>query len=62
MMSLSSSTGTGVYASLGGYMGLTVGWVEGLEVNFLGAVVGLDIRRPALKFPGIGRLGMTAGI
>ena len=55
-------SGTGVYASLGGYMGLTVGWVEGLEVNFLGAVVGLDIRRPALKFPGIGRLGMTAGI
>jgi hypothetical protein len=55
-------SGTGVYASLGGYMGLTVGWVEGLEVNFLGAVVGLDIRRPALKFPGIGRLGMTAGL
>ena len=55
-------SGTGAYASLGGYMGLTIGWVEGLEVNFLGAVVGLDIRRPALKFPGIGRLGMTAGI
>jgi len=55
-------SGTGVYASLGGYMGLTIGWVEGLEVNFLGAVIGLDIRRPALKFPGIGRLGMTAGI
>jgi hypothetical protein len=43
-------------------MGLTIGWVEGLEVNFLGAVVGADIRRPALKFPGIGRLGMTAAI
>jgi hypothetical protein len=50
------------FASLGGYIGLTVGWVEGLEVNFLGAVLGLDIRRPALKLPGIGRLGMTAGI
>ena len=23
--------------------------------------LGFDIRRPALKFPGIGRLGMTAG-
>jgi hypothetical protein len=55
-------SGTGAYASLGGYLGLTIGWVEGLEVNFLGAVLGLDIRRPALKLPGIGRLGMTAGI
>ena len=55
-------SGTGAYASLGGYLGLTIGWVEGLEINFLGAVLGLDIRRPALKLPGIGRLGMTAGI
>jgi len=47
---------------MGGYLGLTIGWVEGLEINFLGAVVGLDIRRPALKLPGIGRLGMMAGI
>jgi hypothetical protein len=31
---------------MGGYLGLTIGWVEGLEINFLGAVVGLDIRRP----------------
>jgi hypothetical protein len=53
---------TGVYASLGGYLGFTVGWVEGFEINFFGAVLGFDIRRPALKFPGIGRLGMTAGI
>jgi len=55
-------SGTGVFASLGGYFGLTVGWIEGFEINFLGAVLGFDIRRPALKFPGIGRLGMTAGI
>jgi hypothetical protein len=49
---------TGVYASLGGYLGLTVGWVEGIELNFFGAVLGVDVRRPALKFPGIGRLGL----
>ena len=55
-----SPSGTGAYASLGGYIGLTIGWIEGLEVNFLGAVLGIDIRRPALKLPGIGRLGMTA--
>ena len=29
---------TGAYASLGGYLGLTIGWVEGFEINFLGAV------------------------
>ena len=52
---------TGVFASLAGYLGFTVGWVEGIEINFLGAVVGLDIRRPALKLPGIGRLGVAAG-
>jgi hypothetical protein len=56
-----TASGTGVFVSLGGYLGLTIGWVEGFEINFLGAVLGFDIRRPALKFPGIGRLGMTAG-
>lgn len=50
---------TGVRLSLGGYAGLTVGWVEGLELNLLGAVAGLDFRRPAIKLPGLGRLGMT---
>jgi hypothetical protein len=50
-----------VFASLGGYLGLTVGWVEGIELNFLGGVLGLDLRRPALKFPGIGRVGVPAG-
>jgi hypothetical protein len=27
-------------------------------LNFFGAVLGIDVRRPALKFPGIGRLGL----
>ncbi len=49
---------TGIYASLGGYLGLTVGWVEGIELNFFGAVLGIDVRRPALKLPGVGRLGL----
>ena len=53
-------SGTGLRATLGGYLGLTVGWVEGVEVNFLGAVFGIDVRRPALKLPGIGRLGFGA--
>ena len=52
-------SGTGIRMTLGGYAGLTVGWVEGLEVNILGAVAGLDLRRPAIKLPGLGRLGMA---
>jgi hypothetical protein len=49
---------TGVFASLGGYFGLTIGWIEGIELNFFGGVLGFDIRRPALKLPGLGRLGL----
>ena len=52
---------TGVQLSLGGLLGVTVGWVEGVEVNVLGLIAGLDIRRPALKLPGLGRIGMASG-
>jgi hypothetical protein len=50
---------TGVRLTLDGYGGLTLGWIEGIEVNFLGIVAGLDIRRPAAKVPGFGRFGMS---
>jgi hypothetical protein len=33
-------SGTGVFATLGGYVGLTIGWVEGVELNFFGGVLG----------------------
>ena len=56
-----TSSRTGFTISLGGYLGVTVGWVEGFEINFFGAVLGFDVRRPALKLPGIGRIGMIAG-
>lgn len=49
---------TGVRLSLMGYAGLTLAWVEGIEINLLGAVLGVDIRRPALKLPGFGRIGL----
>jgi Protein of unknown function (DUF3750) len=48
---------TGVQISIGGFAGIAVGWIEGLEVNFLGLVAGLDVRRPAVKLPGWGRIG-----
>ncbi|MFC0410815.1 DUF3750 domain-containing protein [Roseomonas elaeocarpi] len=51
-------SGTGFRLSLGGYLGLTVAWVEGIEINILGGVAGLDLRRPAVKLPGLGRLGL----
>lgn len=53
-----TSSGTGLRLSLGGYLGLTLGWVEGVELNLLGAVAGIDLRQPAIKLPGLGRLGM----
>jgi len=34
--------------------------VEGIEVNFLGLVAGLDLRRPAVKLPGFGRIGFES--
>jgi hypothetical protein len=48
--------------SFAGYVGVAIGWVEGFELNFFGAVLGFDIRRPALKLPGLGRFGVPAGL
>lgn len=55
-------SGTGVFFSLAGYLGIKIGWVEGFEINFLGAVIGFDLRRPAVKLPGLGRYGMRSGL
>jgi hypothetical protein len=59
-----SDSGTGIEANLWGLLGFKLGWVEGLEVNFLTLVAGLDLRHPAVKVPGFGRLGLDglAGI
>lgn len=48
-----------VKLSLNGLIGLTAGWVSGVELNFLGLVAGVDLRRPAVKLPGFGRIGMA---
>ncbi len=53
---------TGVEASLFGLLGIKLGWIEGVEVNFLGLVAGLDLRHPAVKLPGFGRLGFDEGV
>ena len=46
--------------SLAGYAGISAGMRSGLEINFLGLVAGVDVRHPALKLPGFGRLGFAA--
>jgi len=49
-------SGTGYQASLGGLFGVAAGVEEGLEVNVLGLVIGLDFVRPSVKVPGFGAL------
>ncbi|MEP7275183.1 MAG: DUF3750 domain-containing protein [Betaproteobacteria bacterium] len=49
-------SGTGWQVSLGGIVGVTAASVEGFELNLFGLVAGVDFRRPALKFPGVGRI------
>ena len=53
-----TDSGTGVEASLWGVLGVKLGWVEGVEMNFLGLVAGLDLRNPGIKLPGFGRIGL----
>lgn len=52
-----SPGGLGFQFSVYGLLGLTMGVSEGIEVNILGMVFGIDFLRPALKLPVIGRLG-----
>ena len=52
-----TDSGTGVEANLWGVLGVKLGWVEGVELNVLGLVAGLDLREPGVKVPGFGRVG-----
>lgn len=53
---------TGIRVSLAGLIGFSIGWVEGIEVNMLGLVTGIDIRHPAVKLPGFGRIGLDGAV
>ncbi len=57
LASLSTPGGAGVQLSFLGIGGFLVGLEEGLEVNVLGLTFGIDLNRPALKLPGVGRVG-----
>jgi hypothetical protein len=54
-----TDSGTGIEASLWGVLGIKLGWIEGVELNVLGLVAGLDLRRPGIKLPGFGTLGLA---
>jgi hypothetical protein len=54
-------SGTGGQFSLYGLFGLTLALEEGVELNVLGLSLGVDVLRPALRLPGIGRVGMDNG-
>jgi len=43
--------------SLFGLAGLSIGLRSGFEVNLLGLAAGIDILRPAIKLPAVGRFG-----
>src|SRR5262249_11250645 len=51
-------SGTGIQLRLLGLAGVLVGWDDGIELNLLGLTFGVDLVRPALKLPGVGRLGV----
>lgn len=52
-----SETRTGAQVSLLGVAGVTVGAKDGVEVSLLGLTFGLDLLRPAIKLPLVGRVG-----
>lgn len=52
-------SGTGGQLSFYGILGVTLAREEGLELNILALSFGIDVLRPAIKLPGIGRIGMT---
>ena len=57
-----TDSGTGLEINLRGYAGVKVGWIEGVEVNLLGLVAGLDLRHPGFKLPGYGRIGIESPV
>ncbi|OED44459.1 hypothetical protein AB833_01580 [Chromatiales bacterium (ex Bugula neritina AB1)] len=53
----STPSGRGKQVSVKGMFGILVGLEEGVEVNILGLTAGVDLSPPAIKLPGVGRIG-----
>ena len=54
------ASGSGMQFSLAGLLGVVVSPEEGLELNVLGLTAGVDVWPPALKLPGVGRVGLPS--
>lgn len=54
-----TETRTGAQISFWGVLGLSLGLGDGIEANVLGLNFGVDVLRPALKLPFVGRLGFS---
>ncbi|QKV18697.1 DUF3750 domain-containing protein [Oricola thermophila] len=54
--------GSDLHVTLAGLIGISAGLRSGLEIHFLGQTAGLDIRRPAVKIPAIGRIGLPGNL
>ena len=52
-------SGMGLQVSLRGYAGILAGLEEGLELNLIGLTAGIDLLPPAIKLPGVGRIGFS---
>jgi hypothetical protein len=57
-----TDSGTGFEVNIAGFAALKVGWIEGIEVDLLGLVAGLDLRHPGVKLPGYGRIGIASPV
>jgi hypothetical protein len=55
-----ATSGSGYQVSLKGLLGVIASVDEGIEFNVLGLSFGIDFLNPALKLPGIGRIGSGA--
>ncbi|HSG95822.1 MAG TPA: DUF3750 domain-containing protein, partial [Afifellaceae bacterium] len=56
---VSRSSAGGWTMSFGGLAGVTIGMMEGVQINLLGLVAGIEFGRLALLLPGIGRVPLT---
>lgn len=54
-----SPSGAGLQFTLLGLLGAIIGPEEGIELNILGLNFGMDLNRPGLRLPSVGRLGMS---
>jgi hypothetical protein len=53
-----AASGTGYVFSVAGLIGITAALQEGLEINILGTVVGIDFDDLAIVLPALGKLGL----